>query len=79
MARKALEGLKRAMAVWTSNQQKFPLVYDTAWKGLVSSAALVLGDRNADFGGPYYNGLSLSALSLHTHANAAILHRSPFP
>jgi endo-1,3(4)-beta-glucanase len=48
-----LEKLKSAFAVFSSNQQKNPLVYDTFWKGIVSSGGY--SDPNADFGNTYYN------------------------
>jgi endo-1,3(4)-beta-glucanase len=51
----ALAELKSAFAVFTSNQQQFPLVFDCDWKGVVLSAAYVTGDSEADFGNSYYN------------------------
>jgi endo-1,3(4)-beta-glucanase len=55
LAAAALAELKSAFAVFTNNQQQFPLVYDTDWKGVVSSATYVTGDSGADFGNSYYN------------------------
>jgi endo-1,3(4)-beta-glucanase len=48
----ALSRLEQAFAIFASNQNKFPLVYDTAWKGVVSSA---WNDSGADFGNSFYN------------------------
>lgn len=53
----AMQGLTRlqaAFARFVSNQQMFPLVYDTVWKGVVSSAGYS-GDLNQDFGNTGYN------------------------
>ena len=55
LAAAALAELKAAFAVFTNNQQQFPLVYDTDWKGVVSSASYVTGDSGVDFGNSYYN------------------------
>ena len=51
----ALKELKAAFAVFTENRQEFPLLYDTDWKGLVSSASYKTGDAGLDFGNSYYN------------------------
>ncbi|KAH7109714.1 glycosyl hydrolase family 81-domain-containing protein [Dactylonectria macrodidyma] len=50
-----LAQLKNAFAKFGSNKQKYPLVYETAWGGVVSSASYVTGDANVDFGNTYYN------------------------
>ena len=55
LAAAALAELKAAFAVFTNNQQQFPLVYDTDWKGVVSSASYITGDSGADFGNSFYN------------------------
>lgn len=49
-ARLGLSQLKVAFAKFSTNRQRFPLVYDTAWKGLVSSGSYVTGDAGQDFG-----------------------------
>ena len=51
----ALQQLKTAFARFAENRQEFPLLYDTDWKGLVSSASYVTGDPGVDFGNSYYN------------------------
>lgn len=53
VASQGLEKLKAAFNVFVSNQQRYPLVYDNSWKGVVSSAGYV--DPNVDFGNTYYN------------------------
>lgn len=53
-AEPALERLKSAFARFVQNKQQFPLVYDTVWKGVVSSASYG-GDVGADFGNTLYN------------------------
>ena len=50
-----LEKLKAAFHRFTDNNQIHPLVYDTAWKGLVSSATYKTGDPGMDFGNSFYN------------------------
>lgn len=55
LAREGLTRVQEAMKRFTSNSQKYPLVYDRKWKGLVSSAMYITGDPNVDFGNSYYN------------------------
>ena len=55
LAKTALLELERCFEVFSNNQQQFPLLYDTDWKGLVSSASYVTGDPGVDFGNSYYN------------------------
>ncbi|KAL9113220.1 MAG: hypothetical protein Q9227_002555 [Pyrenula ochraceoflavens] len=55
LATAGLATLKDAFARFVNNQQDFPLVYDSAWKGAVSSASYVTGDSGVDFGNSYYN------------------------
>lgn len=50
-----LDGLKKAFARFVNNEQQFPLVYDSVWKGVVSSAAWATNDLNQDFGNSGYN------------------------
>ena len=71
----ALQGLTRlkaAFARFVNNEQIHPLVYDTVWKGVVSSGGYPAGDSGQDFGNTYYNdhhfhyGTSLLIKSLST-------------
>ena len=55
LAREGLENLKAAFARFATNQQIHPLVYDTVWKGIVSSGSYSTGDPGQDFGNTYYN------------------------
>jgi endo-1,3(4)-beta-glucanase len=55
LAAAGLANLKAAFAVFTNNEQKYPVVYDTEWKGVVSSATYVTGDPGVDFGNSFYN------------------------
>lgn len=55
LAATGLAQLKAAFARFTANQQQYPLVYESAWGGVVSSASYVTGNDNADFGNTYYN------------------------
>ncbi|KZW02924.1 glycoside hydrolase [Exidia glandulosa HHB12029] len=63
--------LKAACRRFASNQQRFPLVYETAWKGLVSSGAFETGDLMTDFGNSCYNDHHFHA-SYIIHAAAVI-------
>ncbi|KAF9180970.1 hypothetical protein BGZ51_005778 [Haplosporangium sp. Z 767] len=54
MYQKCLKKLKSAFARFMENRQQFPLVYDTTWKGLISSQGLDRGAL-ADFGNTWYN------------------------
>ena len=55
LAFQGLAQLKTAFATFTTNQNIYPLAYDTAWGGIVSSASYVTHDNNADFGNSVYN------------------------
>ena len=55
LAKTALLELESSFQVFSQNYQQFPLIYDTDWKGLVSSASYVTGDPGVDFGNSYYN------------------------
>lgn len=50
---KCLADLKKAFQRFMHNQQQYPLVYDTTWKGLISSQGLEKGAL-ADFGNSWY-------------------------
>lgn len=53
-AKDILADLKSAFEVFTSNTQFYPLMYDTKFKGITSTASQN-GDTGADFGSGYYN------------------------
>ena len=55
LATLGLNQLKGAFAVFATNQQKHPLVYDTVWNGVVSSGSYTTGEPLQDFGNSYYN------------------------
>lgn len=50
LALQGLMQLKGAYARFVNNKQIHPLVYDTAWKGVVSSGTYMTGDSGLDFG-----------------------------
>ncbi|TVY85067.1 putative endo-1,3(4)-beta-glucanase, partial [Lachnellula suecica] len=54
-AQAGLGNLKNAFNLFATNKQDYPLVYDTAWGGAVSSASYTTGNSGADFGNSYYN------------------------
>lgn len=55
LAAAGLKKLEAAFATFVDNNQVSPLVYDTVWKGVVSSATYASGDSGADFGNSLYN------------------------
>lgn len=55
IASAGLVKLKQQFSRFVNNTQIFPLVYDSAWGGMVSSASYVTGDSGVDFGNSYYN------------------------
>ncbi|KAF2028709.1 glycoside hydrolase, partial [Setomelanomma holmii] len=55
LAASGLVKLKDAFNVFVNNTQPEPLVYDTVWKGAVSSATYTGGDPGLDFGNTLYN------------------------
>lgn len=54
VAKDGLDELKDCWEKFATNNQQNPLVYDTTWKGIVSSAGLD-GDYMADFGNTFYS------------------------
>lgn len=71
-----LQKLKEAFARFASNKQIYPLVYESAWGGLVSSASYATGDGGADFGNSYYNDHHFH-YGYHVLAAAVIGHLDP--
>ena len=55
LASAGLVNLKGNMSRFVENEQIYPLVYDSAWGGIVSDASYVTGNPGADFGNTYYN------------------------
>ncbi|KAF3018431.1 hypothetical protein G7054_g12444 [Neopestalotiopsis clavispora] len=55
LAQTGLNNLKSAFTRFALNRQQFPLYYETAWGGIVSSATYQTGNNGADFGNTYYN------------------------
>lgn len=55
LAAEGLGKLETAFALFSSNQQQFPLVHDNAWGGIVSSASYINGNLGSDFGNTAYN------------------------
>ncbi|TDZ38536.1 putative endo-1,3(4)-beta-glucanase [Colletotrichum spinosum] len=76
LAQSGLNQLKGAFAKFATNQQKFPLVYESAWGGIVSSATYVTGNDGADFGNTQYNDHHFH-YGYHILAAAAIAHLDP--
>ncbi|KUI55643.1 Putative endo-1,3(4)-beta-glucanase 2 [Cytospora mali] len=74
-----LEKLETAFAVFASNQQIYPLTYESAWGGVVSTASYVTNDSGADFGNTYYNdhhfhyGYHVLAAAVLGHLNSTWL------
>ncbi|KAF9982874.1 hypothetical protein BGZ75_005654 [Mortierella antarctica] len=67
-----LEKLKTAFSRFLENKQQFPLVYDTTWKGLITSQA----GPDADFGNGWYNDHHYH-YGYFVHTAAIIRHLDP--
>nr|AIG55599.1 secreted protein [Thraustotheca clavata] len=52
---KCQQKLEKVLAPFIDNTWKYPLVYDTLYRGIVSSEGFVKKDINADFGNTMYN------------------------
>ncbi|KAM4062986.1 glycosyl hydrolase family protein [Hirsutella rhossiliensis] len=76
LAQTGLGLLKAAFDIFAANKQRFPLVYETAWGGAVSSASYVTGDAGVDFGNTYYNDHHFH-YGYHILAAATIGHLDP--
>lgn len=55
LAATGLKKLQQEFAYFVNNTQDYPLVYDSAWGGAVSSGTYQTGDSGLDFGNTYYN------------------------
>ncbi|CAI5739295.1 unnamed protein product [Hyaloperonospora brassicae] len=55
VAQHGVSKLQQLLCEFASNRSAFPLVYDTVYKGIISSEALVKHDMNVDFGNGVYN------------------------
>ncbi len=76
LALQGLGELKGAFARFVTNRQKFPLIYDSAWKGVVSSGTYITGDSGQDFGNTYYNDHHFH-YGYFIHAAAIIAYLDP--
>lgn len=71
-----LDKLKAAYARFTSNTQQYPLVYESQWGGVVSTASYTTGNSGEDFGNTYYNDHHFH-WSYFVHAAAIIGYLDP--
>lgn len=55
LAQKQLVKMKQAFERFIENRQQAPLVYNSTWKGVVSSAGLQDGNFYSDFGNCFFN------------------------
>jgi endo-1,3(4)-beta-glucanase len=55
LALSGLQVLQKALAFHINNEMPFPLEYESAWGGVVSSGAYRTGNALEDFGNTYYN------------------------
>ena len=76
MANSCMEKVETALNTWVQNrQQGWPLIYDTSWKGVISSGAFATGNWLTDFGNSYYNdhnfhfGYFIYAAAVAAHIN----------
>ncbi|GMM29538.1 endo-1,3(4)-beta-glucanase [Martiniozyma asiatica (nom. inval.)] len=66
-----LNKMKTAFNRFTDNKQIAPLVYDTCWKGVVSSAGISEGNFYCDYGNCFYNDHHFH-YGYHIHAAALV-------
>ncbi|QPG73807.1 hypothetical protein FOA43_001121 [Brettanomyces nanus] len=71
LVRTQLDKMKQAFERFISNNQQEPLVYNTSWKGVVSSAGLKDGNFYCDFGNCFYNDHHFH-YGYHIHAAALV-------
>ena len=76
LAQAGLDNLKEAFDRFASNSQAFPLTYESAWGGVVSTATYDTGEPIADFGNTYYNDHHFH-YGYHILAAALIGHVDP--
>ncbi|KAL9061962.1 MAG: hypothetical protein Q9206_000148 [Seirophora lacunosa] len=76
LARLGLGQLKIAFARFATNQQVHPLVYESAWRGVVSSGAYTTGNARQDFGNTLYNDHHFH-YGYFIHAAAIIAYLDP--
>lgn len=55
VARHGITKLQQLLTEFANNQSAFPLVYDTVYKGIITSEAMARNDMNVDFGNGVYN------------------------
>lgn len=75
-AQAGLTKLKSAFSLFANNTNQYPLVYESAWGGIVSTASYVTGDSGVDFGNTYYNDHHFH-YSYFVYAAAMIGHLDP--
>lgn len=67
--------LQMTMSNFVANQSAFPLVYDTVYKGIITSEAIHKHDMNVDFGNAVYNdhhyhyGYAVTAAAIVLHVS----------
>lgn len=71
LTRELIPKVKSAIEIFAKNEQKFPLVYDKSWKGIISSA-----EPAADFGNSNYNDHHFH-YGYHIHAIALVSKVDP--
>ncbi|KAK9367077.1 endo-1,3(4)-beta-glucanase [Lipomyces kononenkoae] len=71
LTKTCLNKLKQSFALFANNKQIYPLYYDKTYKGLVTSAGILTGDSQADFGATYYNDHHFH-YGYHIHTAAVI-------
>ncbi|KIV99369.1 uncharacterized protein PV09_08914 [Verruconis gallopava] len=74
LAKRVLDKLKQAFAIFVENRQRTPLVYEKSWKGVVSKCGM--NNAGADFGNGYYNDHHFH-YGYYVYAAAVIGHLDP--
>jgi endo-1,3(4)-beta-glucanase len=76
LATAGLHNLTAAFSIFVNNKQYYPLVYETTWRGLVSSASYATNDVFQDYGNTYYNDHHFH-YGYHVYTAAVIAYYDP--
>lgn len=75
-AQAGLGKLEEAYELFANNTQIYPLVYESQWGGVVSTASYITGNSGDDFGNTYYNDHHFSS-SYFIYAASIIAYLDP--
>ncbi|RLN87439.1 hypothetical protein BBJ28_00007363 [Nothophytophthora sp. Chile5] len=80
VAQEGIAKLQKLLTSFVENKSAYPLVYDTVFKGIITSEAITKRDMNVDFGNGVYNdhhyhyGYIVTAAAMALHLDATWRH-----